>query len=79
MPRLWWMTFGALISLGSLTAIHPARAAAEFRAATSKTDITPDDLVVMWGYADRSGPATGTLDPLYAKILLLDDGRIRLA
>src|SRR5262249_24496046 len=40
---------------------------------------TPADRVVMWGYADRGGPATGTRDRLYAKVLLLDDGSVRLA
>jgi hypothetical protein len=25
----------------------------------------------MWGYSNREGPATGTLDPLYARVLLL--------
>ena len=79
MLRFSAMIFGAFISLASLTAVLPAGAAAEFRAAASKTDITPADLVIMWGYGDRSGPATGTHDPLYAKILLLDDGPTRLA
>jgi neutral ceramidase len=79
MPRFSLTIFGAFFSLASLTAVLPAGSAAEFRAAASKTDITPSDLVIMWGYSDRSGPATGTHDPLYAKILLLDDGSTRLA
>lgn len=53
--------------------------AAEFRAASSKADITPADSVDLWGYSDRTGPATGTHDPLYAKVLVLDDGTTRLA
>ncbi len=73
------MIFGGFIFLASQAAVLPAGAAAEFRAAAAKTDITPADLVPMWGYADRSGPATGTHDPLYARILLLDDGLTRLA
>src|SRR3954451_21194675 len=76
MPRRCWLIFGALISLATPTASLPA---ADFRAAAAKADITPTDLVNLWGYSDRSGPATGTHDPLYAKILLLDDGRTRLA
>ena len=78
MPRFSLMMLVALISLLSIASISPADAA-EFRAAAAKTEITPADLVIMWGYADRSGPATGTHDPLYAKILLLDDGVTRLA
>ena len=79
MPRFSLMILGAFYSLASLTAVLPAGSAAEFRAAASKADITPSQLVIMWGYGDRSGPATGTHDPLYAKILLLDDGSTRLA
>jgi neutral ceramidase len=53
--------------------------AAELRAAAAKTDITPSDSVELWGYSDRSGPATGTHDPLFAKVLLFDDATTRLA
>jgi neutral ceramidase len=53
--------------------------AAEFRAASAKTDITPQQSLDLWGYSDRSGPSIGTHDPLFAKILLLDDSRRRLA
>ncbi|MBL8850015.1 MAG: neutral/alkaline non-lysosomal ceramidase N-terminal domain-containing protein [Planctomycetaceae bacterium] len=67
---------GALLLLALLSCSLPA---AEFRAAATKADITPADLVALWGYSDRSGPATGTRDPLYAKVLLLDDGATRLA
>jgi hypothetical protein len=52
---------------------------AEFRAASAKTDITPSESRELWGYSDRSGPATGKRDPLFAKVLLLDDGPHRLA
>lgn len=34
-------------------------------------DITPPPGVPMWGYSDRKGPATGTLDPLHARALVL--------
>ena len=67
------------VVLASLVLSGFATFAAEFRAATAKTEITPSDLVMMWGYSDRSGPAVGTHDPLYAKILLLDDGNLRVA
>ena len=33
----------------------------------------------MWGYEDRLKPATGTLDPLYARVLVLEVGEKRLA
>jgi neutral ceramidase len=53
--------------------------AAEFRAASAKADITPQESFDLWGYADRSGPSRGTHDPLFGKVLLLDDGTHRLA
>jgi neutral ceramidase len=78
MAQMFRMLCCAWILLLSAKTTLPV-AAGEFRAAAAKADITPTDLVMQWGYSDRSGPAIGTLDPLYAKILLLDDGNTRLA
>jgi neutral ceramidase len=33
----------------------------------------------MWGFEERTTPATGTLDPLYARVLVLEAGPQRLA
>lgn len=49
--------------------------AQSFRAGVARADITPPPGVDLWGYSNRTGPATGTLDPLYARVLYLDDGR----
>ena len=49
------------------------------KAGAEKADITPPTGVELWGYGDRKGPATGTLDPLYARVLVLDDGRHSVA
>lgn len=49
------------------------------RAGVARADITPPPGVEMWGYFDRSGPATATLDPLFARVLALDDGRQTIA
>lgn len=49
--------------------------AQSFRAGVARADITPPPGVDLWGYSNRSGPATGTLDPLYARVLYLDGGR----
>ncbi len=73
---------GALVLIGLLAAVAfttSAALSAEFRAAAGKAEITPADSRELWGYSDRSGPATGTHDPLFAKVLLLDDGTRRLA
>ncbi len=47
---------------------------AEFRAAVARAEITPAPGINLWGYSNRKGPATGTLDPLFARILVLSDG-----
>ena len=52
---------------------------ATLRAGVAKVDITPPPGIPMWGYSNRKGPATGTLDPLYARILVLEAGKARVA
>ena len=68
---------GALFAV--FAAASSAAVLADFRPAAAKTDITPSASCELWGYSDRSGPSIGTRDPLFAKILLLDDGTHRLA
>ena len=63
----------------ALVCLPASASSAEFRASAAKADITPSGSVDLWGYSDRSGPATGKRDPLFAKVLLLDDGTHRLA
>ncbi len=53
--------------------------AAEFKAAVARADITPPLNYLMWGYSDRKGGAASVFDPLYARILVLDDGSNRVA
>ncbi len=53
--------------------------AAGLRAGVAKVDITPPTGQQMWGYFDRLTPAQGTLDPLYARVLVLEAGDVRLA
>lgn len=53
--------------------------AAEMKAGVAKVDITPPLGVHMWGYFDRLKGAEGTLDPLYARVLVLEAGDKRLA
>src|SRR5437867_9446844 len=53
--------------------------ATEFKAAVARTDITPPLEYSLWGYSDRKGGATSVLDPLWARILVLDDGSNRVA
>lgn len=46
--------------------------AASLRAGIAKVEITPSPGEQMWGYESRTKPAIGTLDPLYACVLVLD-------
>ena len=53
--------------------------AAALKAGVTKVDITPTSGVPLWGFSDRKSSATGTRDPLYARILVLEAGDKRLA
>src|SRR5947199_5660329 len=61
--------------LGSSTACWSVT----LRAAVAKVDITPAPGAQLWGYSNRQSPATGTLDSLYARILILQAGKQSLA
>jgi len=49
------------------------------KAGVAKVDITPPLGTRMWGYFNRVKGAEGTLDPLYARVLVLELGDKRLA
>ena len=68
--------FGLLILVVGLPLLVDAQS---FKAGVARADITPPPGVELWGYSNRSGPATATLDPLYARVLVLDDGRQAVA
>lgn len=57
----------------------PHLGASEIKAGTAKVDITPPTGVRMWGYFDRLAGAEGTLDPLYARVLVLKTDSSSLA
>ena len=52
---------------------------AGLEAGVSRVDITPPAGLAMYGYGDRTQPSTGTLDPLYARVLVLQAEGKRLA
>ena len=72
-------TFLGAVSLCLLLGSLRASAQTGLRAAVAKVDITPKTHEVMWGFEDRVEPASGTLDPLYARVLVLEAGEKRLA
>src|SRR5580704_12994370 len=48
-------------------------AAATWKAGVAKVNITPEKLMWMSGYGDRTKPAQGKLTDLWAKALVLED------
>lgn len=69
-----------ILSLALALAIAPrGNCGATMRAGVARVDITPPPGEQMWGYEDRHQPATGTLDPLYARVLVLEAAPQRLA
>ena len=62
-----------------LSAASPALAA-EFKVGYAQRDITPPAGIPMWGYGARHDmPATGTMDPLYAKCVVIEAGDDKVA
>src|SRR5260370_34245726 len=68
-----------LFVLFSLALASRPSIAATLRAGVAKVDITPAGNEVLWGYESRLAPATSTLDPLYARVLVVEVGERRLA
>ena len=72
-----------ICATGSLLLASSANArAATLKAAVAKVDITPPAGLAMYGFFDRIKDeklSTGTLDPLYARVLVLEAGQRRLA
>ncbi len=53
--------------------------ASVLKAGVAKVDITPPMGTKMWGYFDREAGASAILDPLFARVLVLEAGEERLA
>ncbi len=68
--RVLALTFLVLVTIKWLPATT-------LKAGVAKVDITPPVGVPLWGYELRA--STGTLDPLYARVLVLEVGDKRLA
>ncbi len=73
MRRVERVGFLGLLVFGAVTSLSGAT----LRAGVAKVDITPPVGVPMWGYTLRD--STGTLDPLYARVLVLEVGEKRMA
>lgn len=75
MPRELRMTLA--VGLAGLAVVASAQAAG-LKAGVAKVEITPPLGEKMWGYAARKEPAKGVLDPLYARVLVLEAGEKKL-
>ena len=67
LAALWIFAFITLSGSLALTA--------EWQAGIARVDITPDRPLWLAGYGARKRPAEGTLHPLWAKALVIEDGR----
>ncbi|MBC8869669.1 MAG: neutral/alkaline non-lysosomal ceramidase N-terminal domain-containing protein [Planctomycetes bacterium] len=61
--------------VGLLVLCNSLGSAAEWRVGMARTDVTPARPLWMAGYAARKHPAEGTLHPLWAKALAIEDQR----
>jgi hypothetical protein len=75
-PRIWTLAQNSFFLL--LCAICPL-SGASFKAGVAKVDITPPPGLPMYGYMERTELSTGTLDPLFARVLVLEVEGKRLA
>ena len=65
---------------GLLAALTLRAADVQLEAGVARVEITPSSFMQMYGYSNRKcGPANGTHDPLYAKVLVLATGDARIA
>jgi neutral ceramidase len=71
--------YPALLSVALLFGLPAAGSGAVMRAGVARVDITPPPGILMWGYFNRRTPAQGTIDPLYARVLVLEAGSERVA
>ena len=62
-------------ALGAAAVLPWAGKTAGWRAGVATVDITPRRPLWMAGFAARTAPSQGTLLPLHAKALALEDGR----
>jgi hypothetical protein len=78
MARRAVFTIGLMSMLLGLTT--PASSDdAQLLAGVATVNITPGPGLMLWGYSNRTGGATGTLDPLMAKAVVLKSGEQSVA
>ena len=66
---VWLMAFTSATMAGV-----PGPPAGGFKAGMAKVSITPDEPLLLNGYAGRDDPSKGVLQPIWAKALAIEDG-----
>ncbi|OHB69722.1 MAG: hypothetical protein A2V70_16240 [Planctomycetes bacterium RBG_13_63_9] len=66
---------GSLCIIGLVALCSSSAWSAQWRAGIARTEITPGENLWMAGYAAREHPAEGSVHPLWAKALVLEDQR----
>jgi hypothetical protein len=74
LKNLWIAAQFLLLEISLAAALQ----AAILKAGVAKVDITPPAGQPMYGYGSRKSPSISTLDPLYARVLVLDVNGRRL-
>jgi neutral ceramidase len=68
-----------LIRLFFLLLVSGSAFSAQIKAGVARVDITPPIGMEMWGFGARKAPSDGMIDPLYARVLVLEGSGKRIA
>src|SRR5215469_2540192 len=74
-----WRRLKSVLIIGSIFLAPVSIAGATLKAGVARVEITPPIGLSMYGYGNRKGTSTGILDPLMARVLVLEVGEQRLA
>ena len=74
-----WRRLKIVLIIGSALLAPVSMAGATLKAGVARVEITPPTGLSMYGYGNRKGTSTGILDPLMARVLVLEVGEKRLA
>ena len=74
-----WRRMKSLLIIGSTLLVPAPLAGATLKAGVARVEITPPTGLSMYGYGNRKGTSSGILDPLMARVLVLEVGEKRLA
>lgn len=74
-----FVLFAVLCCVFPGSALRAVAAEAPLLAGVATVDLTPPAGLLMWGYSNRPQPATGKLDPLMGRVLVLSCGEVKAA